>query len=128
MNGKEFEDALAAWLISFPTIELKGEQKTCLEILVVQRKNVLAILLTGFGKSLIYQVLPMVISIYWFAKTGEKKACTVIVVSPLELIRKQQAERLNSKWIAAAVLEELDSSSDLQGQRNPVRECRKLAI
>jgi superfamily II DNA helicase RecQ len=51
--------------------------------------DVLGILPTGFGKILIYQLLPKVFASYWFAKTGEKKTCNVIVVSPLELIRKQ---------------------------------------
>ena len=75
MNGKAFEDALAASLISFPTIELKREQKTCLEILAVQQKDVLAILPTGFGKSLIYQLLPKVISSYFLEELDSSSDC-----------------------------------------------------
>ena len=52
----------------------------------------------GYGKSLIYQLLPKVLSSHWYRKTGEVKAMKIIVVSPLEtLIRKQQCERLSAK-------------------------------
>ena len=74
--------------------------------------DVLGILPTGFGKILIYQLLPKVFASNWFGKTGEKKTCNVIVVSPLELIRKQQAERLKLRGISAATLEELKSSDN----------------
>lgn len=122
MNIKEFEDVLA-WVSGFlgrscsinaifPGIELKHEQKACLKSLAVERKDVLGILPTEFGKSLIYHLLPKVFSNYWLPKTDERKTCKVIVVSPLEIIRKQQVERLKSSGIAAATLEELNSSDN----------------
>lgn len=112
MNVKEFEEALTAALQHFPEVKLKQEQKTCLKILTVERKDVLGVLPTGYGKSLIYQLLPKLFSSYWYSKTNEKKTCTVIVVSPLELIRKQQVERLRSKGICAATIEDLKSEDD----------------
>lgn len=112
MNDMEFENSLAESMKFFPGLKLKDEQKMCRKSIAVERNDVLGILPTGFGKSLIYQLLPKVFASYWFAKTGERKTCNVIVVSPLELIRKQQAERLKLRGISAATLEELNSSDN----------------
>ena len=57
-----------------------------------RREDVLAVLPAGFGKSLIYQLLPKVYSSYWLQKYGEQKTFQNVVVSPLEQIRKQQVE------------------------------------
>ena len=110
MNLKEFDDALAAAMNFFPGIEIKREQKECLKSLAVERKDVLGVLPTGFGKSLIYQLLPKVFASYWLAKTGKRKIYQVLVVSPLELIRKQQVQMLKAKGIFAETIEELNSS------------------
>ena len=72
-----------------PGVGLKREQTRCLKIPSVSRKDALAILPTGFGKSLKYQLLPKVFASYWLAKTGERKTCIMIAVSPLELVRKK---------------------------------------
>ena len=94
MDTEEFKKALEGALQFFPGIQIKPEQELCLESLVVKRKDVLGVLPTGYGKSLIYQLLPKLMSEYWFLKTGTKKTISVLVVSPLELIRRQQVERL----------------------------------
>lgn len=44
---------------------------------------------------------------YCFLKTGTKKTISVLVVSPLELIRRQQVERLNVSGVKATSLEDL---------------------
>ena len=62
----------------------------------MKRKDVFGVLPTGYGKSLIYQLLPNVLSQYWFNKNGTRKTYSVLVVGPLELIRKQQVERLSN--------------------------------
>ena len=105
MEKREFKEALETALKLFPGIELKKEQESCLESLVIERKDVLAVLPTGYGKSLIYQVLPKLLAEYWFSKTCTRKVCAVLVVSPLEFIRKQQVERLNKSGIKATSLE-----------------------
>ena len=54
----EFELATNTALSDFPNVEAKcEEQRNCLKHLV-SRKDVFAILSTGFGKSLIFQLLP----------------------------------------------------------------------
>ena len=43
-----------------PELELKQEQLEAIKAICVNKKDVLAVLPTGFGKSLIYQMLPAV--------------------------------------------------------------------
>lgn len=106
MDTEEFKKALEGALKFFPGIQIKPEQELCLESLVVKRKDVLGVLPTGYGKSLIYQLLPKLMSEYWFLKTGTKKTISVLVVSPLELIRRQQVERSNVSGVKATSLED----------------------
>ena len=73
MNTKEFKEALEGALKFYPGIEIKDEQKQCLESLAIDRKDVLGVLPTGYGKSLIYQLLPKLLSEFWFNKTGVRK-------------------------------------------------------
>ena len=70
MEGDDFKTALEGALQFFPGIKLEREQELCLESLLVKRKDVLGVLPTGYGKSLIYQLLPKVLSQYWFNKNG----------------------------------------------------------
>lgn len=64
MDTEEFKKALEGALKFFPGIQIKPEQELCLESLVVKRKDVLGVLPTGYGKSLIYQLLPKLMSEY----------------------------------------------------------------
>ena len=43
-----------------PELEFKQEQLEAIKAICVDKKDVLAVLPTGFGKSLIYQILPAV--------------------------------------------------------------------
>ena len=56
---------------------------------VVQKRNVFGILPTGFGKSLIFQLLPSLLKDLWKLD----QAC-VLVVTPLVSIMKDQVEEL----------------------------------
>lgn len=97
-----FECALQNALKLFRSIpSLKNEQKECLQQLVVERRDVLAILPTGFGKSIIYQLIP---------RMFEEKS-TVLVVSPLESIRDQQKRKLDKVGMFTVDLSEEDSVS-----------------
>lgn len=84
-SARKFESSLERALQLFPGIpSLKNEQRECLQQLVIEKRDVLAILPTGYGKSLIYQIIPRM-----FEETS-----TVLVVSPLESIREQQKRKL----------------------------------
>ena len=54
----EFLRALHASLESFVHKTLKDEQTECIRRIVCKKKDVLAVLPTGFGKSVIYQLIP----------------------------------------------------------------------
>ena len=57
----EFSTALAEALRYFKYGSLKVEQIECLRRVICLREDVLAVLPTGFGKSLIYQIIPKVL-------------------------------------------------------------------
>ena len=57
----EFSTALAEALTYFKYDSLKVEQIECLRRVICLREDVLAVLPTGFGKSLIYQIIPKVL-------------------------------------------------------------------
>ena len=53
-----FEQAVSSSLHELGLVLLKKEQRQAVEAIVMKGRDVLAVLPTGFGKSLIYQVLP----------------------------------------------------------------------
>ena len=83
----------------FPDIrELRKEQKTCL-LNLARGKDVFAIMPTGFGKSLIFQLFPRL------AKAAlSLENSTIIVVSPLISIMRDQVEQLQKLGFSAAAI------------------------
>jgi superfamily II DNA helicase RecQ len=69
--------------------------------LFLTAKDVFAVLLTGFGKSLIHQVLPALFSELHRLLRGTIENFVVPVVSPLEYIRVQHVETLRRLGIQA---------------------------
>ena len=58
-----FDDFVQEALRLFPNDpEAKETQKNCLNYLLLKRKDVLGLLLPGFGKSLIYQLFEIVLT------------------------------------------------------------------
>ena len=72
----------------FKLSELNKHQKEAIISAVLKKKDVFVSLPTGFGKSVIFQALPMVFDGF----TGES-GHIVIVVSPLLSLIKDQTER-----------------------------------
>ena len=94
-----FHEALNYGLesLGFTNISLKEKQYEVLRELVVKNKDVLAVLPTGYGKSLIYQLLPPILN---FMEGSSAKKFSVIVISPLnalirDLIVKTKEAGLN---------------------------------
>ena len=85
----QFSKALAESITGFSFKSLKPEQRECIRRLICVKEDVLAILPTGFGKSIIYQLLPKVLEHLHKDETGTAQF-VVIVVSPLDYIRQQQ--------------------------------------
>ena len=88
-TGVEFEAALSNSSQHFLHISgLKHEQKLCLET-VAQKGHVCEIVPTGFGKSLIFQLLPRLLKDSWKLE----HAC-VLAMTPLVPIMKDQVYEL----------------------------------
>ena len=83
-------------------MELK-EQMLAIESIVLKSRDVLAILSTGFGKSLIFQILPGVFDNLTghrqILKTVVKDQAMVLVVSPLNALKRDQISKLNKKGV-----------------------------
>ena len=97
-------DVIEACLESFTNVKyLKPKQKLAVKCLL-DGKDVLAILPTGFGKSLIYQL-------YILAKirSGCHKSCTLII-SPLKSIIEDQMKSFEELSISATELTIEESS------------------
>ena len=88
--GKMAEDAVKKVLQMFDIVNLKDEQKKMLDLLL-KREDCIAVLPTGYGKSLPYQML---VPLRREMGTDDKNT-KVIVCSPLVAIMRDQCERLN---------------------------------
>ena len=93
----EFLSALNASLAHFVHKTLKAEQVLeCIRRIVCHGRDVLAVLPTGFGKNVIYQLIPKVLFNLGPTANAISKT-TVAVVSPLEYIRNQQVASIEKK-------------------------------
>ncbi len=92
-------DARAALQKFFGFAEFRPGQEEVLEA-VFARDNILAVMPTGSGKSLLYQ-LPAVV-----------RAGLTVVVSPLIALMRDQVEQLRARGVAAAALNSVNSASD----------------
>ena len=90
-------------------MEMKEEQMLAIESIVLKSRDVLAILPTGFGKSLIYQILPGVFDNLTghrhFGKTVVKDQAMVLVVSPLNALMRDQITKLNEKGVSSYMVQ-----------------------
>lgn len=74
-------------------LQLKEGQYEALKSLVVNAGDTVCVLPTGYGKSLIYQLLPNVFDFY--CNSGnQQKASSVIVVSPLNALMEDQISKV----------------------------------
>ncbi|KAI8514619.1 hypothetical protein Bbelb_072100 [Branchiostoma belcheri] len=103
------QDAVSSAILGLPTVKsLRDEQYAALESFLTG-KDTVALLPTGYGKSLIYQIAPIVAGILasrpnapaWLVNV---KKPIVIVVSPLVALIKDQVEKANSLGISAISL------------------------
>ncbi len=112
----EFSSALAKALTYFKYSSLKEEQIECVRRVICFREDVLAVLPTGFGKSVIYQIIPKVLECLRSESVATRKF-VVCVVSPLQYIRKQQVEninKLNCGLRAAAIGEDDETDKEIE--------------
>jgi len=113
-------------------LQLKEKQYDVVKCVVLDNKDVLAVLPTGYGKSLIYQLLPPVFN--FMARRGkpEGKKSTVIVISPLNALIRDQIVKITEGGLreAARVFRESKISVEkniLKFQRSFFRtKCKKV--
>jgi len=88
------------------TFALKREQESALHAVVLDKKDCLCVLPTGFGKSMIqmiFQLIPFVCD----QLSGTSDSC-VIIVSPLNAIISDQIEKLTSRGVGVKVFKNED--------------------
>lgn len=95
--------------------ELKEKQYEALKAVVLTNRDVLAVLPTGYGKSLIYQLLPLVLD-FFTANGSPVRKSTVIVISPLNALMRDQIVKLKEGGLNVCVLKgDRMASTDVYG-------------
>lgn len=87
----------------FGITELNPLQEEAITSFVINKTDVFVNLPTGFGKSLIYQALPLIFDVLL-----EAPGHIVAVISPLVNLMKDQVEKLTRIGIPAVTLSEID--------------------
>ncbi len=90
-----------------PDLVLKRKQLEAVRALVQRKRDVLAVLPTGYGKSLIYQLLPNM-----FDFLVGKKCSIAIVVSPLTALMIDQVEKMKELGQSAAIIQAKITEAD----------------
>ena len=108
-----FEDALTFALekLGEKDIRLREQQYEAIKNITVDNQDTVCVLPTGYGKSLIYQLLPDVFD-YYLSKTSRKScktdnfcSSTIIVISPLNALMLDQVNKLQ-KYVKVCILKE----------------------
>ena len=80
-------------------LKMKPRQKEALQSIVCKGQDCLIVLPTGYGKSLIYQMLPSLFDKISARNLSSKDKSIVIVVSPLNALIDDQINRLKSAGV-----------------------------
>lgn len=116
MAAAAFDQALDSVLHSLERqFILKQEQRLALEAFVNKKTDVLALLPTGYGKSLIYQLAPLVVK-----EMGSIKTPVIVVVSPLIALIEDQIKEAADLGISATQL-------GLE-EENAIKSCRYQVV
>ena len=129
---EDFESCLSEVLLELSeaglAFTLKTEQESAMHHLIFNGKDVMAVLPTGFGKSLIFQLFVMMCGVR--SKRQEGTGFSSIVISPLQSIIRDQVVEVNSMGMTACDLtEKLDCLDDIhQGKFNIVYASAEAAM
>ena len=85
-------------------ITLKPKQEEILKIIALTQKDVLAVLPTSYGKSLIYQIMPPLIDYMDSGQRSTQNKSIVLVVSPLNALIRDQVTKLKQSGLKACIL------------------------
>ena len=97
----KFKESLLTALrcLNLGTLTLRKEQENAVKNVVVRKKDVLVVLPTGFGKSLIFQMLPFVFD-SWLYTNGS----FILVVSPLNALMRDQIIKLDNLNVKTLII------------------------
>ena len=93
----------ALLLAGYDDIVLKVKQVICLESLYL-KKDLVAVLPTGYGKSLVFQVLPQLLRERDTRANTSVAKSVVLVVLPLNTVMYDQISKLRARGVDAARL------------------------
>ncbi|OWF47294.1 hypothetical protein KP79_PYT08383 [Mizuhopecten yessoensis] len=79
------------------TRRLKEKQKECFEYFLESRGDLLVSLPVGYGKSVIFHLLPQLLCEHPPPSQRPKTYPVVLVISPLNIIQKDQVQSLRSR-------------------------------
>ena len=105
------EDALRNVCEVFGFESLNKHQEEALRFVIESKSDVFVNLPTGFGKSVVFQALPVV---YSYVEATHELKNIVIVVSPLVNLMKDQVSRLTSREISAISLSDISSDEEMR--------------
>jgi len=110
---KAFEKALAEVLKTFDGVEeLSAEQRNGI-FNFIRRKDVLAVLPTGFGKSLLFQLIPgLCVELNKMGFSDYPKSPIMIVVCPLNALIDCHMKELTRRGISCTCLSGDDGDKD----------------
>ncbi|XP_033730882.1 ATP-dependent DNA helicase RecQ-like [Pecten maximus] len=92
---RKFQEALEFTLVQRNIdFQLKDLQLAILKDVVMSKKDVLAVLPTGYGKTIIYSLIPTLVDAY-----ESKTDSIVIVVSPLVALMEDQVVNIEASGI-----------------------------
>lgn len=97
----------------YSNINFKVKQVVCLEA-IYHGRDVVAILPTGYGKSMIFHLLPSLFLDKIKCESRVAPSPVIIVVSPLNALIKDQTRRLKEGNVKATVLSVKGKSEDLE--------------
>ena len=92
----KMDAAIASVVDGLENISFLNEEQTIALKAFIEREDVFAVLPTGFGKSLIYQLAPLV-----GKKLGLSECPVVVVVSPLVALMKEQIREATKLGLTA---------------------------
>ena len=99
----------------YSNVNLKVKQVICLEA-IYHGRDVVAVLPTGYGRSVIFHLLPSLFLDKINCERGAAAHPVVIIVSPLNALIKDQIRRLQEGNVKAAILnvKKKTNSEDLE--------------
>lgn len=116
ISREDFNNAVCMVLKSFPCITQLNQHQDYALFELIHRRDVLAILATGFGKSLIFQLLPPLCRVlHAMGHDSFPKNAIVLVICPLVALIESHMNELNKRGMSCACLSATEACQDKEG-------------